>query len=124
MAMVDAVQEHQARCVPHLVELRLLAGELAGTPLPPDVVSAVGVAVGAVVTEAEVSGYAVIRETAARGSASGQVLLSSRLDRLGRAAREAVTSAQAGDAATLRDRLHRFDAVTAALWTVQLSVCD
>ena len=124
MTITDTVREHEARCVPHLVRLRMLAREPAGMPLPSGLAGAVGVAVDAVMTEAEASGRAMIRESAGRGPSGYLPLLAARLDRLGRAAWEAVVSARDGDGGILRERLHRFDAMAAAMWTVQLSVCE
>ena len=51
-------------------------------------------------------------------------LLATRLTRLENAARQMIVSAQQGDAAALREQIYRFDVLTAAVWTVQLSECD
>jgi hypothetical protein len=48
-------------------------------------------------------------------------MLDARLGRLAAAADEAVAAAQDADVATLRRHLRKFEVLTSALWTVQLS---
>jgi hypothetical protein len=119
--ITDAVRAHQARCLLQLVTLRMLARDPDEAPHPAGLAVAVGDAVGAIMTEAETAGRAMMRASAGHGSAGYRSLLAARLDRLDRAALEVVTSARDGDTARLRGRLQRFDAMATAMWTVQLS---
>ncbi len=124
MTMTDLVRAHQARCVPHLTRLRMLAAAQTGTPFPPGVVTGVAAAVGAVMAEAEAAGRALTGASNGHGADGNQPLLAARLHRLHRAARDAVASARNGNPAILRDRVHRFDTMTSAMWTVHLSVVE
>jgi hypothetical protein len=45
-----------------------------------------------------------------------------RLDRLAVAADAAMTAAREGDSGEMRRHLRRFDALTSAIWTVQVAV--
>jgi hypothetical protein len=122
MTMTEIVRGHQARSVPHLARLRMLADGQAETPLPPGVLREVTAAVAAVMAEAQAAGSAVA--TASVSGAGNQPLLAARMHRLGRAAREAVASARDGNPAVLRNRVRRFEAMTSAMWTVHLSMCE
>jgi len=124
MTMTDIVRVHQARCVPHLARLRMLAAAQTGTPFPPGVVSGVAAAVGAVVAEAIAAERDMAAASGGRDTGADQPLLAARLHRLHRAARDAMASARNGNPAILRDRVHRFDTMTSAMWTVHLSVVE
>jgi hypothetical protein len=50
--------------------------------------------------------------------------LADRIAKLAAAADEAVSAARDGDAAALHRRLHRFEMLTSAVWTVQLAMPD
>jgi len=94
MTIADRVDDHEARCQPHMLSLRMIAGYEAGTALSRQ---AVGEVIQA--TEATV-----------------------RLSRLAAAADDVIAAASAGDAAQLRRQLRRFDVLTSAIWTVQEAV--
>ena len=120
MSVADQIQEHQDRCLAPLISLRMLAQGEAGTPLPRWVVVEVAQATGTVLAEAEAAGRAVL---AAAGDHPGAgTFLRVRLDRLAAAADDAIAAARAGDYGEMRRHLHRFDSLTAAIWTVQDAV--
>jgi hypothetical protein len=58
-----------------------------------------------------------------RGAPGRVPLLATRLTRLENAALQMIDSARSGDAAALREQIARFDVLTSAMWTVQLSEC-
>ena len=119
MTAAERMQDHQARCQPYLLRLRMLTrdeGELAL------ITAEVGRATSAIVGEAWAASRAALadRDTVHPGAGT---FLRVRLDRLARAAEEMVAAARDGDAAGLRRHLHRFEAVTMAIWTAQDAVC-
>ena len=132
-------EDHQTRCLPHLLTLRMLAhGETA--PLPWLAAAEVSQATRAILAEAEAAsreaaGQAVTsrdatgREAAdratrtlARGGPGRAIFLDVRLRRLAAAADDAIVAARTGDFAQLRRHLARFDTLTSAIWTVQQAV--
>jgi hypothetical protein len=120
MSITDQIQEHQARCLASLISLRMLAQGEAGAPLPRWVVVEVVQATAMVLAEAETAGRAAL---AARGDRPGdETFLRVRLDRLAAAADDAIAAARAGDSGEMRRNLHRFDALTSAIWTVEEAV--
>ncbi|HYB15536.1 MAG TPA: hypothetical protein VEF71_08700 [Streptosporangiaceae bacterium] len=121
MSEADQVRDHQARCLVHLISLRMLAGGEAGTPPTRWVVVEIARATGAILAEAEAAGRAALA-AADDGSRGGETFLRVRLDRLATAANDAIAAARAGNLAELRQHLYRFDALTSAIWTVHDSV--
>jgi hypothetical protein len=123
MSVADQTEDRQARCLAHLIKLRMLANGEAGTPPPRWVVVEVVRATEAIVAEAEAAGRAVLGavETSARRTGAG-TFLRVRLDRLAAAANDAITAARTGNSGDLRRHLYRFDALTAAIWTVHDAV--
>jgi len=120
MPVADQIKDHQARCLASLISLRMLAQGEAGMPLPRWVVVEVAQATGTVLAEAEAAGHTVL---AAAGYHPGAgTFLRVRLDRLAAAADDAIAAARAGDYGEMRRHLHRFDSLTAAIWTVQDAV--
>jgi hypothetical protein len=119
MSVTDQLGDHQARCLAHLISLRMLAQTEPGALLPRRVVVEIARATGAVVAEAEASGQAVLAAGPDEPHRGDAIFLRVRLDRLAAAAEEAVAAARAGDSADLRRHLRRFDTLTAAIWTVQ-----
>jgi hypothetical protein len=79
-------------------------------------------AASAIVAEARAAIRAVLADVHS-GYPGARTFLRVRLDRLARAAEEAVAAAREGDTAGLRRHLHRFEAVTSAIWTAQDAVC-
>ena len=118
-------EDHQARCLPHLLSLRMLAqGEVA--PLPWLAADEIARATQAILAEAVAAGgEAAGREAAdrvARGGPGLGIFLAVRLSRLSAAADDALTAAWTGDFTQLRRHLARFDTLTSAIWTVQRAV--
>ena len=120
MSVADRIHDHQARCLASLISLRMLAQGEAGTPLPRWVVVEVGQATATVLAEAEAAGRAAL--IAASDHPADETFLRVRLDRLAAAAADAITAARAGDSSEMRRHLHKFDALTSAIWMVQDSV--
>jgi hypothetical protein len=118
MSVTDQLQDHQARCLAHLICLRMLAQTEPGALLPRRVVVEIARATGAVVAEAEAAGQAVLTAGLSYHRGDG-TFLRVRLDRLAAAAEDTVAAARAGSAADLRRHLRRFDTLTTAIWTVQ-----
>jgi hypothetical protein len=123
MSVADQIHDHQARCVAALISLRMLAQGEAGLPLPRWVVVEVAQATGTVLAEAEAASRAVLTAVGVMGDCPGDgIFLRVRLDRLAAAANDAMTAARAGESGDMRRHLRRFDALTAAIWTVQDAV--
>jgi len=120
MAVTDQIEDHQARCLPHVLRLRMLARDVMEAPFSLLAVAEVTGATEAILAEAE----AAAREArAAAGSGPGLgVFLGARLSRLAVAADDAIAAASAGDLAQLRRQLRRFDVLTSAIWAVQDAV--
>jgi hypothetical protein len=142
MIASDTVHAHQARCAPHMARLWMLAGGPGGAPLRPCAVQQVIEATDAILAEVRAAGSDMLPATdrGAPGSvppprgAPGSVppprgapgrlpLLATRLTRLENAALQMIDSARSGDAAALREQIARFDVLTSAMWTIQLSEC-
>jgi hypothetical protein len=117
MTVTDQTDGHQARCLLHLLTLRLLARDGAEAPSPWLVMAEVAQATDAILAEAETAGREV---RAATGGGPGLgIFLSVRLSRLAAAAGDAVAAAGAGNFTQLRRDLRRFEALTSAIWAVQ-----
>ncbi len=109
--------------------LHMFASALADTPLPPDAVEQVAHATSAILAEARAAGRAALAGiTDTRFRLGHLSLLTARQARLEHAAEDAVASAREaaadGNVAALRQRLQRFEVLTSAMWTVQLSVWE
>ena len=149
MIASEAVRAHQARCALHLARLWMLAGGPGGAPLRPCAIQQIIEATDAILSEVRTAGDLIpAADRGARGSvppsrsaprgaprgapgsvpprlgAPGSVpLLATRLTRLENAALQMIESVRSGDAAALRQQIARFDVLTSALWTIQLSEC-
>jgi hypothetical protein len=123
MTSTGEIQDHQVRCQPHLLTLRLLAHGEAGTEPLQRVATEVAEATGAVLAEVKAAGCDM-RTTAGGGSGGpgAETLLQARLNRLAAAAADVVAATVAGNLAEMRRQLDRFDALTSAIWTVQRAV--
>jgi hypothetical protein len=120
MTIADKIEDHQARCQPHVLRLRMIARDEAGTALTWQAVTEVIQATGAILAEAEASDSDA---RAAAGAGPGAAtFLGVRLNRLAVAASDAITAAGEGDSGQLRRHLHRFEVLTSAIWTVQQAV--
>ncbi|HYV76731.1 MAG TPA: hypothetical protein VE979_01240 [Streptosporangiaceae bacterium] len=117
MTVADRTDGHQARCLPHLLALRLLARDGAEAPSPWLAIAEVAQATGAILAEVEVAGREA--RAATGGGLDPGIFLSVRLSRLAAAAGDAVAAAGAGDFTQLRRHLHRFEVLTSAIWAVQ-----
>ena len=117
MTVADRTEGHQARCLPHLLTLRMLASEDAEAPSPWLAMAEVAQATDVILAEVEVAGREV--RAAAGGGPDLGIFLSVRLSRLAAAAGDAVAAAGAGDFAQLRRHVRRFEALTSAIWAVQ-----
>jgi hypothetical protein len=120
MTATGQTEDHQARCLPHVLTLRMLARDEADAPLSWLAVEEVIQATKAILAEAEDAGHEA--RTGARGGPGLVVFLGARLSRLAVAADDAVAAARAGDLAQLRRQLRRFDVLTSAIWAVQDAV--
>jgi len=120
MTIADKIEDHQARCQPHVLRLQMIARDQAGTALPWGAVVEVIQATGAILAEAEASRNDTI--AAAGAGPAGGTFLSVRLSRLATAANDAIAAAGEGDSGLLRRHLHRFEVLTSAIWTVQQAV--
>ena len=117
MTIADRIGDHQARCLPYLLTLRMLARDDAETPFPWLARVEVTRATGAILAEAEAAGREVWAVT---GGGPGTIIfLGVRLRRLAVAADDAIAAAGAGDFTRLRRHLRRFEALTSAIWEVQ-----
>ena len=122
MSVADQVQDHQARCLAHLISLRMAARGELGTLQARRVVAEIARATCAILAEAEAAGRAALAAAGGGHHRGGETFLRVRLDRLAAAAKDAIAAAQAGNAAELRQHLSRFDTLTSAIWTVQDAV--
>jgi hypothetical protein len=117
MTVADRTEGHQARCLPHLLVLRMLASDDVEAPTPWLAMAKVAEATDAILAEAEAAGREA-RAVGGDGPGPG-IFLAVRLSRLAVAAGEAVAAAGVGDFTQLRRHLRRFEALTSAIWTVQ-----
>jgi hypothetical protein len=117
MPIADRIGDHQTRCVPHLVTLRMLARDDAEAPFPRLIGAQVAEATVAILAEAEAAGREV-RAATGGGPGTG-IFLGVRLSRLAAAAGDAVAAAETGDFTYLRRHLRRFEVLTSAIWAVQ-----
>ena len=124
MSIADEIRDHQARCALPLISLRILVHDDVLPPMPRRVVVDIAQATRAVLDEVEAAGRVAVAAAGTRSGHPGvRAFLQVRLDRLAAAASDAVDAALAGDAGETTRHLRRFDALTAAIWTVQDSVC-
>jgi len=122
MDVADQTEDHQARCLPYLLRLRLLVRDEEGAPLPWLAADEIAQATQAVLAEVRAAGREAAdrgARTVAGGGPGPGTFLSVRLSRLATTADDAVTAAWTGDFAQLRRHLARFDTLTSAIWTVQ-----
>ena len=119
MTIAGKIEDHQARCQPHVLRLRMIAHDEAGTALTWQAVTEVIQATGAILAEAKAAGSDA---RAAGGAPGAATFLGVRLSRLTAAANDAIAAAGEGDSGQLRRHLHRFEVLTSAIWTVQQAV--
>ena len=121
MTIAVPTGSYQERCQPHLLRLRMIARGEPGPVLSRQTVADVIQATEAVLAEAGAAGEDARAAAGPRDHGAG-AFLQVRLDRLAVAAGHAIAAAQTGDFGQLRGQLRRFDALTEAIWTVQLAV--
>ncbi len=119
VTIADQIEDHQARCLPHMLRLRMLARDEAQAALPWQAVLEVIQATEAILAEAEAEVAGRDARAAAGDDRGAGTFLSVRLNRLATAADDLVLAAGSGDFAQLRRHLHRFEVLTTAIWTVQ-----
>jgi hypothetical protein len=123
MTFTDRMRDHQRRCQPHLLRLRILARGEASPACPSQVTAEVRDATNAVIAEAEAAGRASLAAIAGdRRQSEAETFLWVRLARLMRAADQAADAARGGDPSGLRRHLDRFNTLTSAMWVVQHAV--
>jgi hypothetical protein len=114
MTVADRTEGHRARCLPHLLGLRMLARDAQGAALPWLAAGEVTRATKAILAEVEAEVRAAVG-----GGPGTRIFLGVRLNRLAAAADEAIAAAWAGDFTQLRRHLRKFETLTSAIWTVQ-----
>jgi hypothetical protein len=120
MDATDQLEDHEARCLPHLLTLRMLARYTPEAPLPWLAVAEVTQATEAILAEVEAAVRAVTGGGPGGPDSPGTgIFLGTRLSRLSAAADDAIAAAGAGEFTQLRGYLRRFDTLTAAIWAVQ-----
>jgi hypothetical protein len=119
MTSVSTIEAHQEHCQPYLLTLRMIAHRGTG-PVLTRLGAEVAQATQTVLAEAE----AAARDAADIGAVGpgAAVLVEVRLHRLAVAADDAIAAAGDADCGQLRCHLHRFEALTAAIWTVLQAV--
>src|SRR2546423_6801767 len=100
MTVADRTDGHQARCLPHLLTLRLFARDGAEAPSPWLAKAEVAQATDAILAEVEVAGRGA--RAATGGGPDPGIFLSVRLSRLAAAAGDAVAASRAGALPPLR----------------------
>jgi len=118
MDVTGQLEDYRARCLPHLLTLRMLARYTPEASLPWLAVTEVTRATGAILAEVEAAVRAVTGDDPAATAGPG-IFLGVRLSRLAAAADDAIAAAGAEDYTQLRTHLRRFDTLTAAIWAVQ-----
>ena len=117
MDVTDQPEDYRARCLPHLLTLRMLARYTPEVPLPWLAAAEVTGATEAILAEVRAAVRAVTGGGPDRPGAG--IFLGTRLSRLAAAADDAIAAAWAGDFTQLRTHLRRFDTLTSAIWAVQ-----
>lgn len=120
MTADEEIRDHQARCQPYMLQLRMLARDDHG--LAP-AAAEVAQATAAIIAEVGAGSRAVSAASGYRQVRPGAgTFLQVRLDRLAAAADEAIAAARDGNAPMLSRVLNRFEALITAIWTVQHAV--
>ncbi len=120
---VPGPRAERERCAAELAWLRMLAAEQAGAALPPVFAQQLSRVMSAILTEAETAAQALAASAPdGRRAVEATRFLSTRLARMATAAQDAASAAECGDAGALRQQLHRFEALTTAMWAVQASL--
>lgn len=119
----DGLRDHQARCRPYLLELRMLTRDQAAAAPARQLAAEIGQVTGAILAEVEAVAQAASAVTTGSCHGPGVArLLEARLARLHGAARAAIAAAREEDTAGLRHQVRRFEALISAMWTVHSAV--
>jgi len=118
MPSAGPMHDHEERCRPYLLTLRMLG---RGEGEPALAAAQAAQATGAIIAEVEAAIQAAL---AADRGAHRHPAPRVRLNRLTAAAERVVTAAQEEDTAGLRRHLRRFEALTSASWTVEQAAGD
>jgi hypothetical protein len=116
MAVADQLDGRRARCRRQLFRLRMLILRQDGAGSPVQLGEELRDATNAVVAEAEAMSHESFGS--GRPDPGAETFLWVRITRLALAADQVVDAARNGNAAELRARLLRFDALTSAIWAV------
>jgi hypothetical protein len=120
MTADEEIRDHQARCLPYVLQLRMLARDDHG--LAP-AAAEVAQATAAIIAEVGAGSRAVSTASGYRQVQPGAgTFLQVRLDRLAAAADEAIAAARDGNVPMLSRVLNRFEALITAIWMVQPTV--
>ena len=116
MDVTDQLEDHQERCLPHLLTLRMLARVTPEVPHPWLALAEVTRATEAILAEVAAA-VGDVTGGGPDGTGVG-IFLGTRLSRLAASADDAIAAAWAGDFTQLRGHLRRFDTLTSAIWAV------
>jgi hypothetical protein len=119
MTFDDQMRDHRSRCQRQLSKLRMLTLGQDAVVFSTQVATEIRDATNAIIAETEAMSRAVLKAGEEPGA---ETFLWVRVTRLAQAADQAVMAAQSGQIHELRTHLHHFDALTAAIWTVQRAV--
>jgi hypothetical protein len=120
MYLESDLYDHHSRCIPYLLRLHLTAAHDPLTPLPLTVADEIGEATEAILAEVEAAA-AKVAAVSVRRRATAECL-AARVTRLAAAANDAVAAAKISDMTLLRCHLDRFEALTSAMWALQLAI--
>lgn len=124
MRMMTAAQdilERRARCGPRLARLRLLATPPVDESFPPAMAEDISKEISLILAEAAAATRVVVSASGGGRRHAVAAFLDVRLARLVSAAREVTDAAKAADTGQLHRSVSRFDALTSAMWTVELA---
>jgi hypothetical protein len=120
MCLESELYDHHSRCIPYLLRLHLAASRDPLTPLPFTVADEIGEATDAILAEVEAAADKVAAASIRRRATAE--CLAARVTRLAAAANDAVAAAKISDMTLLRAHLDRVEALTSAVWALQLAI--
>lgn len=120
MHLQSELYDHHSRCIPYLLRLHLVVSYDTLTPLSSAVADEISEATGAIVAEVEAAAAKVAAASIPRRAAAE--CLAARLTRLAATADQAVAAAKTSDVTVLRGHVDRFEALTSAMWALQLAI--
>jgi hypothetical protein len=120
MYLESELYDHHSRCIPYLLRLHLTAAHDPLRPLPLTMADEIGEATEAILAEVEAAA-AKVAAASIRQPATAECL-AARVARLAAAADDAVAAAKISDMTLMRGHLDRFEALTSAMWALQLAI--